>query len=246
MPAPHRRRGLLSSLNFKSSASKIGQPFTQQPTTISDSLPLQISVGSLGPSGLRDYAGGPATVKHEKSSTIISTVHSVPQNSPLKQPTTTKADARQVRDALLSLNKAKKSELLEKMKESNKVIKNLDNLAVITGISGEQLRERVGEVSSIKDIAKAQVSALKSKESKGLGNGYLFSRQLVDNLKSPHSENRNFNQDLRGAGGSRSPCPVNSNSLDQRLELPAQTDLKNNQIRALAAIDRFRNFDLSK
>lgn len=32
------------------------------------------------------------------------------------------------------------------MKESNKAIKNLDNLAVITGLTGEMLKERVGEV----------------------------------------------------------------------------------------------------
>ena len=49
------------------------------------------------------------------------------------------------------------------MKQGNKTIKNLDNLAVITGISGGKLRERVGEVGQVKEIAMAQISALTAK-----------------------------------------------------------------------------------
>ena len=90
LPAPHRRRGLLSSLNFISGSKPGSQVFAPIPP--SDSLPLHVSVGSLGRSA--EPAGLTGNYKHDKSSTLISTVHSVPAGSPLKQSVTTKADAR--------------------------------------------------------------------------------------------------------------------------------------------------------
>ena len=107
------------------------------------------------------------------------------------------------------------------MKEGNKAIKNLDNLAVITGLTGEMLRERVGEVQSIKDIAKAQISVMKSKESKGHGNSYLFSRNLVENLRSPHSDRSS--QLLPELTRSRSPIEIIP-MMEQRLDLEAQAN----------------------
>lgn len=50
-----------------------------------------MSIGSFGRSADPNITGN---FRHEKSSTLISTVHTLPVNSPLKQSVTTKADAR--------------------------------------------------------------------------------------------------------------------------------------------------------
>ena len=130
------------------------------------------------------------------------------------------------------------------MKEGNKAIKNLDNLAVITGLTGDQLRERVGEVYHIKDIAKAQISSMKAKEAKGHGNSYLYSRQLVESLKSPHADTFPLLPELRTSRSPQVEAP--SSLMDQRLDTDNKTEIKSSDIRALGAIDRFRYIESSK
>lgn len=90
------------------------------------------------------------------------------------------------------LTPRKKRELLDKVRASNKQLKQLDNLAVIKGITGEKLKTSIGEVGQVKNLAMAQMSALGSNErlahhSKIVnGSGYLYSRSLVSNLKHPY------------------------------------------------------------
>ena len=130
----------------------------------------------------------------------MSTAQSLHVTSPLKASFTTKADARKVKDALGQLSRSKKSELLQQMRRGNKSIKNLDNLAVITGIPGERLREKVGEVGQVKEIAVAQISALTAEQARGHGTGYIFSKHLVSGLRSPHSGERSMLPDVGTRG----------------------------------------------
>lgn len=84
-----------------------------------------------------------------------------------------------VRDALSQLNKYEKKDLFSKIKQQNMSEKKMDNIMVITGTKNP---DKLDE-----NYLNPQISALTTKQSKGHGTGYMFSKNLVKDLVSPSS-----------------------------------------------------------
>lgn len=92
--------------------------------------------------------------------------------------------ARNINHALSTIGYSQKKEILTKLKEKNKQMKKMDNLSILTG-SVDRIKKDFHKYD--KEIAIAQISALSTKQAKGHGTGYIYSRGLVKQLMSPHS-----------------------------------------------------------